>query len=217
MDYQHAHNFLDQLQFFKIKLGLDAVRSLLEKLGNPHQDYPAIHLAGTNGKGSVGAILSSLLKANGYKVGFYSSPHLETVRERFTVNGEWISKQDFAALATTIKDTLEQQKITYFEFTTALAFLYFSTQKVNIAIIETGLGGRLDATNIITPLVSVITSIGLDHQLYLGDTLESIANEKAGIIKILRSLLKTTQLHIQALTTKHTITFPIPFQVATRQ
>ena len=183
MHYSEACTYLNELQFFKIKLGLEAVSTLLAKIGSPHTSFPAIHLAGTNGKGSVGATLLSLLRYNGYKVGFYSSPHLSSVRERFSINKKSIDRQTFAELATTIRDTLGSQPITYFEFTTALAFLWFQQQKVDIAIIETGLGGRLDATNVITPLVSVITTIDLDHQEYLGNTLTQIAGEKAGIIK----------------------------------
>lgn len=183
MDYRQACQYLDQLQFFKIKLGLDAVAALLEQLGNPQQHYPTIHLAGTNGKGSVGAILTSLLGSAGYTVGFYSSPHLACVRERFTINGEWISEEDFSALITTIQERLGHRQITYFECTTAMALLYFANRKVDVAIIETGLGGRLDATNILTPAVSVITSIALDHEQYLGDTIAEVAGEKAGIIK----------------------------------
>ena len=183
MHYSEACTYLNELQFFKIKLGLEAVDSILAKLGSPQTTFPAVHLAGTNGKGSVGATLLSLLRHNDYKVGFYSSPHLSSVRERFCINGQSIDRQSFAELATTIKDTLGTQHITYFEFTTALAFLWFQQQKVDIAIVETGLGGRLDATNVITPLVSVITTIDLDHQEYLGNTLTQIAGEKAGIIK----------------------------------
>lgn len=195
MHYSEACTYLNELQFFKIKLGLEAVSNLLRKLGSPHTTFPTVHLAGTNGKGSVGATLLSLLSHNGYKVGFYSSPHLSSVRERFCINGEPIDRHSFAELATTIRDTLGTQHITYFEFTTALAFLWFQQQGVDIAIIETGLGGRLDATNVITPLVSVITTIDLDHQEYLGNTLTQIAGEKAGIIKNTVPVLSGVQDH----------------------
>lgn len=183
MNYQQARDYLDNLQFFKIKLGLEAIDSLLAEMGSPHQDLPAVHIAGTNGKGSVGVTLLSVLTQAGYRVGFYSSPHLSSVRERFRIGDHYISKKSFAELATAITRCLGERQITYFEFTTALAFLWFQQQKVDLVVLETGLGGRLDATNVITPLVAVITNISMDHEQYLGDTITSIATEKAGIIK----------------------------------
>ncbi|PIE59519.1 MAG: bifunctional folylpolyglutamate synthase/ dihydrofolate synthase [Desulfobulbus propionicus] len=183
MLYSQACRYLEELQFFTIKLGLEATGALLLHLGSPQNCYPAIHLAGTNGKGSAGAMLSSLLSTNGYKTGFYSSPHLGSIRERFQINGTLISQKEFADTAAIIINILQKRKITYFEFTTALAFLWFKNQQVDIAVIEAGLGGRLDATNVMFPLVSVITNIALDHQQYLGSTIEQITYEKAGIIK----------------------------------
>ncbi len=183
MDYRQAWSYLDQLQFFKIKLGLDAMNRFLSRLGNPHARLSAIHIGGTNGKGSVGALLLSILSAAGYRVGFYTSPHLSSVRERFRINDTYISRQEFALLATEIRSVLGKSQITYFEFTTTLALLWFARQQVDLAILEVGMGGRLDATNVIRPLVSVITNISMDHEQYLGDTIEKIAYEKAGIIK----------------------------------
>lgn len=163
---------------------LDRPRELLEKLGNPQERYPTIHLTGTKGKGSVGAMCASILQTSGYRVGLYSSPHLQDFRERFQVNGGMISQDDVAQIVYDIKPALAAvEGITWFEVVTALAFEYFARQKVDIAVIEVGLGGRLDATNVLKPLVSVITSLSFDHTHLLGNSLASIAAEKGGIIK----------------------------------
>jgi len=183
MDYQQAWTFLDNLQFFKIKLGLDAMENFLGRVDNPQRRLRCVHIGGTNGKGSVGATLLSILTEAGYKVGLYTSPHLSSVRERFRIGNNFISEGDFAELATVIHEELGEDQITYFEFTTTLALLWFSRQKVDLAIMEVGMGGRLDATNVITPLVSVITNVSMDHEQYLGNTLTEVAGEKAGIIK----------------------------------
>ncbi len=183
MDYNEAWAFLDNLQFFKIKLGLDSMSRFLDKVGNPQENLRFIHIAGTNGKGSVAATLLTILTKGGYKTGLYTSPHLSSVRERFRINDTYISREEFAEHASSIRKILNGQQITYFEFTTALALLWFAASKVDAVILEVGLGGRLDATNVITPLVSVITNVSMDHEAYLGDTLELIASEKAGIIK----------------------------------
>ncbi len=183
MNYQQAWQFLDQLQLFKIKLGLDSMKHFLERLGNPQHHLQCIHIAGTNGKGSVGATLHSILCAAGYKTAFYTSPHLSSVRERFKINSAYISKEDFARLITTIAAMLDGRQITYFECTTALALLWFAEQEVDCAILEVGMGGRLDATNVIMPLLSVITNVSMDHEQHLGSSLAAIAAEKAGIIK----------------------------------
>jgi len=183
MQYQEAWSYLDQLQFFKIKLGLDSMAAFLEGVQHPQRDLKFIHVAGTNGKGSVSVTLLSLLGEAGYKVGLYTSPHLTSVRERFRINDRFIGKDEFAETATIIRDSLDGRQITYFEFTTALALLWFASQKVDIAILEVGLGGRLDATNVITPLVSIITNVSMDHEAHLGTTLARIAAEKAGIVK----------------------------------
>lgn len=183
MNYQQAWSYLDQLQFFKIKLGLDSMSTFLDGVNHPQRDLKFIHVSGTNGKGSVSVTLLTLLSAAGYKVGLFTSPHLSSVRERFRINEQYISEDEFAMVATQIRDSLAEKQITYFEFTTALALLWFAKQQVDIVILEVGLGGRLDATNVITPLVSVITNVSMDHEAHLGNTLTEVATEKAGIIK----------------------------------
>lgn len=183
MNYQEAWSYLDQLQFFKIKLGLESMNSFLGKVGSPHQRLDFVHVAGTNGKGSVSSTILTLLASAGYRVGLYTSPHLSSVRERFRINDSYISEEDFAGIASRIRDVLGDGQITYFEFTTALALLWFEQQDVDLVILEVGLGGRLDATNVVSPLVSVITNVSMDHEMHLGDSLEAIAGEKAGVIK----------------------------------
>ena len=183
MDYQEAWTFLNDLQFFKIKLGLDSMAAFLESLGNPQRDLRFIHVAGTNGKGSVCANLLEIYRRAGYRAGIYTSPHLSSVRERFRINDRYISREEFAAEATAIREILAGRQITYFEFTTALALLWFAHQRVDLAILEVGLGGRLDATNVITPLAGIITNVAFDHEAYLGNTLAEIGAEKAGIVK----------------------------------
>ena len=183
MNYNDAWTFLDNLQFFKIKLGLDSMSMFLKELGSPEKDLKFVHIAGTNGKGSVAVALFTLLARAGYKVGLYTSPHLSSVRERFRINDQFISEEEFAEEATRIHDILDDRQIMYFEFTTALALLWFKRQNVDLAILEVGMGGRLDATNVITPLVGVITNVSMDHEAYLGNTLAEVAGEKAGIIK----------------------------------
>jgi dihydrofolate synthase/folylpolyglutamate synthase len=165
------------------KKNLDNIIALTEALGNPHHEFKSIHIAGTNGKGSTSHILSAIYQNNGYKVGLYTSPHLVDFRERIKINGEMCSKEFVVGFTKEISHLIEEIKPSFFEITVAMAFTYFAIQKVDIAIIETGLGGRLDSTNIISPLASIITSIGYDHKDMLGDTLELIAGEKAGIIK----------------------------------
>ncbi|MBU0485145.1 MAG: bifunctional folylpolyglutamate synthase/dihydrofolate synthase [Proteobacteria bacterium] len=183
MNYQEAWTFLDNLQFFKIKLGLDSMNGFLDSVGHPQRNLKFVHVAGTNGKGSVSVTLLSLLVRAGYRVGLYTSPHLSSVRERFRLNDSFISEEKFAELASRIVEVLAGRQITYFEFTTALALLWFAEQQVDLVILEVGLGGRLDATNVITPEVSVITNVSMDHEAYLGNTLKEVAFEKAGIIK----------------------------------
>lgn len=175
-------NWLKSHQFHGIKPGLYRILTLLKRLGNPHLKYPTLHIAGTNGKGSTCAILSTALTNLGYKTGLYTSPHLIYLNERFKINGKDISDETLLFLLKKIYP-LVKEPITFFELTTTLAFLLFAEEKVDIAVIETGLGGRLDATNVIKPEVSIITTISFDHTKYLGNTLEKIAFEKAGIIK----------------------------------
>ena len=152
-------------------------------LDNPHKKFKSIHIAGTNGKGSTAHLISSILQEAGFKTGLYTSPHLKDFRERIKINGVKISENDVISFVTTNKKNFEKINMSFFEYTVALAFDHFAKEKVDIAIIETGLGGRLDSTNIISPEISVITNIGYDHMNLLGNTLEQIAIEKAGIVK----------------------------------
>jgi dihydrofolate synthase/folylpolyglutamate synthase len=150
---------------------------------NPHKEFKSIHIAGTNGKGSTSHMLAAILQEAGHKTGLYTSPHLKDFRERIRVNGEMISQQFVIDFTEKIKPVIEEIEPSFFEITVAMAFSWFAVQQVDIALVEVGLGGRLDSTNIITPELSVITNIGFDHMNILGDTLEKIAAEKAGIIK----------------------------------
>jgi dihydrofolate synthase/folylpolyglutamate synthase len=180
VDYSLKHSS----ELAKAEFNLDRMFALLEELGNPHSKYPIIHVAGTKGKGSVCALCASALQAAGYKTGLYTSPHLLDYVERIQINGEPISHQQMIDLVDEIKPAVAKiPKLTTFEITTALGFLAFAKNGVNAAVIEVGLGGRLDATNVVTPKVSVITSISYDHTAVLGNTLDKIATEKAGIIK----------------------------------
>lgn len=165
------------------KADLDNTHALMQLLQHPHEHFKSVHIAGTNGKGSTSHILASIFQHAGYKVGLYTSPHLKDFRERIRVNGKMISKKNVCDFVDDYKDECEKIQLSFFEWTVGLAFDYFKKQKVDVAIIETGLGGRLDSTNVITPLLSIITNISFDHQNLLGDTLEKIAYEKAGIIK----------------------------------
>ena len=165
------------------KKDLTNILALSKELGFPEQKFKSIHVAGTNGKGSTSHMMASILQEAGYKVGLYTSPHLKNFTERIRINGVEISEEKVTEFINGNKDFLEQQKMSFFEMTVGLAFDYFASEKVDIAIIEVGLGGRLDSTNSITPEVAVITNIGLDHTQFLGETLPEIAFEKAGIIK----------------------------------
>ncbi len=156
---------------------------LLDLLGQPQDKFRSIHIAGTNGKGSVSHLLASIFQDAGYKTGLYTSPHLRDFRERIRINGAMIPQENVVGFVEKRKKEFDQMDLSFFEMTVGLAFDYFANEKVDIAIIETGMGGRLDSTNLITPLLSVITNIGLDHTQFLGDTLSAIATEKAGIIK----------------------------------
>lgn len=165
------------------KKDLSNTLALLEALGNPHKQFRSIHIAGTNGKGSVTHILASILQAADYKVACYTSPHYIDFRERIKINGELVSESFVIDFVERIKPSIEKIKPSFFEITVAMAFDYFAKQAIDIAVIETGMGGRFDSTNVLTPLLSIITNISYDHQQFLGDTLEKIAFEKAGIIK----------------------------------
>lgn len=165
------------------KPGLDNTYRLMAHLGNPHERLRAVHIAGTNGKGSTSHLIAATLQAQGYKVGLFTSPHLVDFRERIRISGEMISEDKVVEFVKHNRAFLDEVHPSFFETTMALAFWYFAEQQVDIAVIEVGLGGRLDSTNILTPLLSVITNIGIDHTEFLGTTLAQIANEKAGIIK----------------------------------
>ena len=156
---------------------------LMDALGNPHNSFKTIHVAGTNGKGSVSHLLASILQKSGLKVGLYTSPHLLDFRERIRINGQMIPKENVVQFVENHQDTLNEIQPSFFEMTVGMAFEYFANEKIDIAVVEVGMGGRLDSTNIISPDLSVITNIGFDHTQFLGNTLEAIAGEKAGIIK----------------------------------
>lgn len=190
MNYQETINWMfAQLPMYQ-QLGASAYKKdltntilLANHLGNPEKNIKTIHIAGTNGKGSTSSMIASVLQEAGYKVGLYTSPHLKDYRERIKINGKCISEDFVVDFFDKHKPFFEENQLSFFEMTVGLAFDYFSKEKVDVAVIEVGMGGRLDSTNIITPLVSVITNIGFDHVQFLGDTLEKIAFEKAGIIK----------------------------------
>ena len=190
MTYQEVIAYLfSQLPVYQnqgasaVNYKLDKITAICERLGNPHQKIKTIHVAGTNGKGSTSHFIASILQENGYKVGLYTSPHLKSFTERVRVNGIEITEQAVIDFVVEYKAVFEEYKPSFFEWTVALAFHQFAVEKVDLAVIEVGMGGRLDSTNIITPLISVITNIGLDHQQFLGTCIYQIAKEKAGIIK----------------------------------
>lgn len=180
-----AISYLQKLPHGEVKPGLSRIEILLEAVGNPHERLCTVHIGGTNGKGSVAAMLASVLQTAGYRVGLYTSPHLISYRERIQINQEQISEREFQKLADELMPIADsmRDKPTQFEFLTALAFLYLARQQTEIAVIEVGLGGRFDATNVIKPLVSVLTNVELDHTDLLGDTIAKITWEKAGIAK----------------------------------
>jgi len=190
MTYQEVQDFLfSQLPMYQrqgvsaFKKNLDNIIALCKLLGNPQNEFKSIHVAGTNGKGSTSHMIAASLQANGYRVGLYTSPHYKDYRERIKINAEFISEDEVINFVKMYKKDFLRIQPSFFEITVAMAFSHFANQKVDVAIIETGLGGRLDSTNIITPILSIITNISLDHQSMLGDTLDLIAGEKAGIIK----------------------------------
>ncbi len=190
MDYNQTLDYLyTRLPMFS-RIGAAAYKkelhntiALCDAIGNPETKFRAVHIAGTNGKGSVSHMLAAIFQSAGYKTGLYTSPHLKDFRERIKINGEMIPKEEVVEFTERIQPQIDAIEPSFFEVTVAMAYNFFAREKVDIAIIETGLGGRLDSTNIITPEVSVITNIGWDHMNLLGDTLEKIAGEKAGIIK----------------------------------
>ena len=175
--------YLYQLHNRGIKLGLENINKILRECNNPHNEFKSIHLAGTNGKGSTASIIAKILQNSGKKVGLYTSPHLINFNERIRINGVPISNNDIISFTKTYKDFFEQNSITFFEATTAMAFDYFRKNEIDIAIVETGLGGRLDSTNVLLPIHTIITEIDFDHTHLLGETVEEITAEKCGIIK----------------------------------
>lgn len=175
-------------EYFGQKLGLERIAGLLQRLGDPQKQFQCIHIAGTNGKGSTAAMLASILQEAGYKTGLFTSPHLEDFCERIRVDGRLIGPEEVLRLAHCVREKFVED-VTFFELCTAIGFKHFAEAGVEIAVVETGLGGRLDATNVVTPLVSVITSVGMDHTQHLGETLAEIAFEKAGIIKPARPVV----------------------------
>lgn len=209
MDYQQTLDWLySKLPMFQrvgsqaYKVDLTNIQFLTNTLGNPQNKYPTVHVAGTNGKGSTSHMLASILQEAGYKVGLTTSPHLKDFRERIRVNGQMCSQQFVIDFIQKNKSTIESLSASFFEVSIAMAFEYFALENVDIAIVETGLGGRLDSTNIIHPILSIITNIGLDHTAILGNSIQEIAQEKAGIIKpqtpiiIGESLPETQQIFI---------------------
>lgn len=190
MDYAEFTNWMFNLERFGIKLGLDNITEFMSRIGDPHKHLRSVHVTGTNGKGSVCAFVSKMLLEHGMKVGLYTSPHLVDFRERIKIGDEEIPEEDVLRIGLAVKKVADEmaaedseKQLTFFEFTTGLAFKYFRQRRIDILVAEVGMGGRLDATNILSPEASVITRIGLEHTNYLGSTIQAIAREKAGIIK----------------------------------
>jgi dihydrofolate synthase/folylpolyglutamate synthase len=185
--YRNTLRYLYGIEKFGIKPGLSRIEALLHALGDPHKEYPSVLVGGTNGKGSTAAILASVANETGLKAGLYTSPHLIRFNERIRVGESEITDREVVRLADKVMSAMEQGKecgrASFFEVTTAMAFQYFREKRVDLAVLEVGMGGSLDATNVVVPLVSIITNIGLDHQRFLGTNIEEIAIEKAGIIK----------------------------------
>jgi dihydrofolate synthase / folylpolyglutamate synthase len=209
--YQDSLDYLYGLQKYGIKFGLNSTENLLSRVGNPHRRLRCIHIAGTNGKGSTAATLSSILKRHGLRVGLYTSPHLVRFTERFRINDEEAPYERILEVFGHVRRIVNDlEPPTFFEMATAMAFLYFAEEEVDWAIVEVGMGGRLDATNVIHPQVSVVTNIAFDHEEFLGNTLAAITREKAGIIKphvpvvtaarqpLVQAILKTTSLQREA-------------------
>ena len=181
--YHETLTYLYGLQYRGIKYGLRNIRALLTACGHPERQFPSVHIAGTNGKGSTSSFLASILQEAGYRTGLYTSPHLVNFTERIRINGIEIPEERLVQYAREMRGSFERTHATFFEATTCIAFRYFADERISVGVIETGLGGRLDATNTLTPMVSVITNVAMDHMEYLGSTLRAIAREKAGIIK----------------------------------
>lgn len=189
ISYEEAIKYLSKLTRFGVNFGLGRIEELMRRLDNPHLDLKVIHIGGTNGKGSTSAMMASILQAGGYRVGSFTSPHLHSYTERFIINGKAIAGEDLAILIQELRPFLEDMVLegyehpTEFEVCTALAFLYFKRKKVDFLVLEVGMGGAIDSTNVAAPIISVITNVGLDHMEYLGGTIAEIAKVKSGIIK----------------------------------
>ncbi len=183
MDYNETVKFLENLQKGKIKTEIDNIKKAFKELGNPQKRFTSIHIAGTNGKGSIGVMIDSILREAGYSTGLYTSPHISEFTERLKVSNNPISESELSNYVKRFKTYFEKYKCTYFEAATIICFIYFHERKIDIAVVETGMGGRWDATNVLNPIITVITDLGLEHQTYLGTTIEKIAAEKGGIIK----------------------------------
>ena len=181
--YSSAERFLLSREFFGMKLGLENITEFLESIGSPQNNYKTIHIAGTNGKGSTAAMLASILRCQGYKTGLFTSPHLVSLRERVAVNGRKIPRASVCSFVDRYRKILSKRQLSFFEVITAMALYYFDRVKVDVAVIETGLGGRLDASNVLRPVITITTDISKDHMEILGSSLSKIAFEKAGIIK----------------------------------
>ena len=222
MNYQETLDWLfSQLPMYQrqgqaaYKANLDNTLALDEYFNHPHTHFKTIHVAGTNGKGSVSHMLASVLQEAGYKTGLYTSPHLKDFRERIKINGKMVSKQYVVDFIQNNQELFTRLRPSFFEMTVAMAFKYFADQQVDIAIVEVGLGGRLDSTNIITPLASVITNISFDHMALLGNTLEAIASEKAGIIKPgIPTIIGTRDKNYDFVFEKKAIEYQVPLTFA---
>ena len=225
MTYQETLTYLfEQLPMYQ-RIGKAAYKDDLQNtiqlcklLGNPERKFKSIHVAGTNGKGSTCHMLASILQEAGYKVGLYTSPHLKDFRERIKINGQMMPKEGVVNFVETYKTCFEAIHLSFFEWTVGLAFHYFETEKVDIAIIETGLGGRLDSTNVIYPELAIITNIGMDHMSFLGDTLSKIAKEKAGIVKKnIPVVIGETQKEIKEIFIEKATTLKAPISFADQE
>lgn len=194
-EYDNTVNYLYSLQRHGIKLGLSNTRKLMDILGSPQKSFHSIHIAGTNGKGSTATIIASILKEGGFKVGLFTSPHLVSFTERIRINNRQIAESEVIELASRIRDSIAGTDInpTFFEFVTAMAFYYFARNNIDWAVVETGMGGRLDATNVIQPDVTIITNVNLEHREFLGNTISDITNEKAGIVKTRVPVITTSK------------------------
>jgi dihydrofolate synthase/folylpolyglutamate synthase len=203
-----------------MKFGLKNIQTLLSALDNPHTKFPSVHIAGTNGKGSTAAMIAAVLTACGYRVGLYTSPHLVRFAERIRVDGKEIDEQEIIRYVGSLRKTIENTGATFFEATTAMAFQHFFERGVDFAVIETGLGGRLDATNVLQPILSIITTVGLDHTEILGDRIQNIAREKGGIIKadvpcLVGNVSSDAREVLRTLARRHNARLHFPFQGAT--